>query len=304
MSDVRLRLRSASAAEPDARPFVDVVFERVGARRGARLLAFIQAWGVVADELGRAPTADEYAARFKLPPATAYRDQALFRDTFRDETPEQILRVIWNAMRGRRPRHVLSASVVLDLEAPPGASPVAAWFVAALLDRLPAGAAAHVDRAVPPLADSTGDRRTEIVRASRLADRAVFTWANAALARAGEDTRRLGLASLERFTPFDTDAAAVAAVTLRGYLDEDLDEHAAPSCLAAAEAAEAAADLRVRARGHDGDRLAAVGCAAATALRTAFAAAAVTDVVTPAVETVEELLALAPAARRRLSTGR
>ena len=289
MTDVRLRLRAADANEPGAVPFVDFVFARVGARRGARLLAFIQAWAVVADELARTPTAEEYAARFKLPVATAYRDQALFREAFRDETPEDVLVVIWDAIQGRSPRHVLSAPVIRDLDAPDDASLAVAWFVATLVDRLPAGASDHVDRAVPPLVGSAASRRTEVARAYRLAELAVFSWAAAALAQSGEDAHAAGLASLERFRPFDAGAASYAAAILREYLDR-LAEEARPSTVAAASAAEAAAELGTRMRPGDARHYADVGRSAATALQRAFATAAVLDVVTPTRETVAELV--------------
>jgi hypothetical protein len=290
MMDVRLRVRRP---EPDehVRPFVDLLFERVGPRRGARLMSYIQAWGVAADELDRAPTAEEYAARFQLPIATAYRDQALFRTTFREETPARLLDALWEAARGARMRHIMSAPVVLALDGPADASPAIAWFVATVIDRLPPGAAGHVDRVVPPLAGSAADRRTEVARAYRLAERAVFSWSGAALVRAGEEGRAMGLASLERFGPFDVGAATYAAGMLREYVDGGLDEQAAETCLAAADAAEATAELRVRARAGDADEFARVGRAAATALTAAFAAAAIGDVVTPTAGTVDELLA-------------
>jgi len=151
------------------------------------------------------------------------------------------------------------------------------------------------------LAGSAGDRRTEVVRAYRLASRAVFTWAAAALAHAGEEGRARGLASLERFAPFDSDAAMVAAVTLRAYPTEGLDGQARLTCLAAAEAAESAAEIRVRGRGGDAVRSAAVGRAAAITLCTAFAAAAITNIVTPASEAVEELISSPESRARRLN---
>src|SRR4051812_6207436 len=73
----------------------DVIAERVGQRPGMRLVAFLQAWDLLRAELGRAPTVDEYARRFALTPATAYRDKKLFDKAFPNETPDQILDVLW-----------------------------------------------------------------------------------------------------------------------------------------------------------------------------------------------------------------
>ena len=60
-----------------------------------RLVAFLQAWDLLRDELGRAPTVDEYAKRFVLTPATAYRDRQLFDKAFPNQTPDEILDVLW-----------------------------------------------------------------------------------------------------------------------------------------------------------------------------------------------------------------
>jgi len=288
MTDVRLLVSIPEAGELGM-PFVDFLFDRVGPRRGARLMSYIQAWGVVADELQRTPTAEEYAARFRLRPATAYRDQALFREVFAEETPARILDVLWRSARGVGLRHLLSAPIVHSLHAPEYASPVLAWFVATLLDRLPRGAGAHVDRAVSDLAGSRGDRRQEVARAYDLADRAVFVWFGATLALAREDGKNQGLRSLDRIRPFMSEAADYASSTVAEY---GLDLYAQPAEAGAAAAASAtfAARLSVRARKGDVDCLRLAATSAAAALVAAFAAAAVTDVVGAARETVDELL--------------
>jgi hypothetical protein len=73
----------------------DVIAERVGRRPGMRLVAFLQAWDLLRDELGRPPTVDEYAKRFTLTPASAYRDRKLFDDAFPQQTPDEILDLLW-----------------------------------------------------------------------------------------------------------------------------------------------------------------------------------------------------------------
>ncbi|MCP9486926.1 MAG: hypothetical protein MSC30_13810 [Gaiellaceae bacterium MAG52_C11] len=253
-------------------------------------MSYIQAWGVVADELEHTPTAEEYAIRFQLRVATAYRDQALFRAAFGEETPARILDVLWDAARGSRLRHILSAPVVLALDAPDDASLVLGWFVATVLDRLPPGAAAHVDRAVAPLAGTCGDRRTEVERAYRLADRAVFDWFEATLRHAGEEGRQKGLHSLERLRPFAAEAAAYAAAILDEYAG-GLDREAVRAAGSAKQSAAAVASLGLRVRRDDEQHLVVAAQSAADTLVGAFAAGALSDVVTPSREVVLTLLA-------------
>jgi hypothetical protein len=288
VADVRLLIKAAKG-EPEADPFVDVLFRRAGPRRGARVVSFMQAWGVVAEELERTPTIEEYAARFGVEVATAYRDQALFRDTFHEETPARILALLWDGAQDGRLRHLLSAPVLSALEAPEDASPVLARFAASVIDGLPSGAASHADGAIPSLAGSRGDRRTEVARAYGLADLAVFTWFAAVLRRFGEEGRLDGLRSLERIRTFDTGPAAYASGTLVGY-GADLDGEAARACAGATQAAEAVAGLRVRTRGDDDMLLANAARAAAETLLAAFADGAIDDVVTATRESVEALL--------------
>lgn len=73
----------------------DVIAERVGRRPGMRLVAFLQAWDLLRDELGRPPTVDEYARRFMLTPASAYRDKKLFDAAFPQQSPDEVLDLLW-----------------------------------------------------------------------------------------------------------------------------------------------------------------------------------------------------------------
>lgn len=287
MTDVRLRIRPTRADEA-GQPFVDLVHERAGPRRAQRVIAFMQGWGVVADELERVPSVEEYATRFQIPIATAYREQAAFRESFAsEETPDRILGVLWDELGRRRGRQLLSMPVRVDVDGPEDASVVLGWLVASLLDRLPAGAASAADRALPPLASSARPRREEVARAYRLGDHAVFAWVAALLGRA-EPALAEGLTSLERLQPFDADSALYAAAMLREYAAGA--PTLGPALTAAGRAAEAAATLGVRARVADALALQEVGVAAAETLTLVFAARALLDVVTPAYEIVAELL--------------
>lgn len=63
-----------------------------GARKGARVGAFIAAWGICRDDLGRLPTVEEYAEYWKQSRASGYREQQRFRAAFPEfETPDAIL---------------------------------------------------------------------------------------------------------------------------------------------------------------------------------------------------------------------
>jgi hypothetical protein len=73
----------------------DVITERVGQRPGMRLVAFLQAWDLLRDELGRPPTVEEYAKRFTVTAATAYRDRALFEEAFPRQSPDEVLDLLW-----------------------------------------------------------------------------------------------------------------------------------------------------------------------------------------------------------------
>jgi hypothetical protein len=283
-------VRPAGVGEA-GRPLVDFVHDRVGSRRAQRALAFMQGWGVVADELGREPTVEEYARRFQVPIATAFRDQATFREAFPEETtPDRLLGLLWDELARAGRRHLLSQPVRVAVEGGAGASPVLAWFAATLLARLPAGAARAVDRVVPTLAASAGPRRLEARRAYVLADRAVFEWA-AAILTAAEPHLADALHSLERFDNADPQPAAYAAELVRDYAAH-VGREAAPGIEEAARAAGAAARLK---GGGPSDEAAleAVGSHAAGALVGAFATAAAADVVGPAGKAAADLLAMA-----------
>src|SRR4051794_496008 len=73
----------------------DVINQRVGQRPGTRLIAFLQAWDLLRDELGRPPSVEEYAKRFGLTAPTAYRDRKLFDEAFPGQAPEEVLELLW-----------------------------------------------------------------------------------------------------------------------------------------------------------------------------------------------------------------
>lgn len=104
-----LEIRSIGSGE--GTPFVDYVQAQVGRRPAQRVLAFLQEWDVLSDELGREPTLDEYQRRWGTSRATAYNDQRLFQQAFPGErTPRRILKGLW-ALRRNEFGALLSALV-------------------------------------------------------------------------------------------------------------------------------------------------------------------------------------------------
>lgn len=94
-------------------PLIDYVQGRVGARPAQRVVAFMQAWDVVADELGTEPTLEQYAERWRTSRGTAYSDQRLFQEAFPGErTPRRVLHELW-ALRRNGYGPLLSAKIAI-----------------------------------------------------------------------------------------------------------------------------------------------------------------------------------------------
>ena len=72
---------------------IEAVHERTGSwLRTGQIVAFIEAWRVVRDVLGREPTMTEYIAHWRQPDRSAWREQARFREAFPEhETPSTVL---------------------------------------------------------------------------------------------------------------------------------------------------------------------------------------------------------------------
>jgi hypothetical protein len=82
---------------------LELCVRRVGFRRGARVGAFVVAWGVARRELGRRPTVEEYAAYWKQPRTSAFREQEWFREAFPEcETPDPLLDLMEREGLGER----------------------------------------------------------------------------------------------------------------------------------------------------------------------------------------------------------
>ena len=79
---------------------MEVAVAQGGLLKGPRAMAVIVGWMVAEQMLGHPPTLEEYQEWWKLSRATAFRDQALFRECFPAETtPQQIADLV----RARHP---------------------------------------------------------------------------------------------------------------------------------------------------------------------------------------------------------
>lgn len=97
--------------------FIDLLDQRVADRRTRQMLvAFIQEWDHLRDELEREPTVVDYAQRWRTPESTVFRWLAEFRRVFDTEGhPGEVSQVLWDAMpRTGELRPLLSARVIFD----------------------------------------------------------------------------------------------------------------------------------------------------------------------------------------------
>ncbi len=85
----------------DGSPFLDLLDQRAAGDRRLRerVAALMLQWDHLREELGRAPTVEEYADRWKMPISTAYRAMAEFRGLFPSERdPARLLDLLWSGL--------------------------------------------------------------------------------------------------------------------------------------------------------------------------------------------------------------
>jgi len=86
---------------------LQIATKRVGVRSGFKAVTYMVAWQIVRDDLGHDPTVAQYADWWRESQATAYREQALFREAFPEErTPARLLDAtayVWANRPNRRP---------------------------------------------------------------------------------------------------------------------------------------------------------------------------------------------------------
>ena len=68
-----------------------------------RLIAFLQAWDLLRDELGRRPTIADYARRYALSAQAAHGDLACFDAAFPGLGPDEVLDCLWRWRDARIP---------------------------------------------------------------------------------------------------------------------------------------------------------------------------------------------------------
>ena len=86
-----------------AKTWAELVVQRVGFRRSARVMQFVVTWALAENDLGHRPTVEEYADWWgDVSYATAYRDQALFREALPwFDTPSGFLAVVGSTNLGQ-----------------------------------------------------------------------------------------------------------------------------------------------------------------------------------------------------------
>ncbi len=88
---------------------IELCVDRAGFRRGAKVMAFVVAWGRVRDDLGHTPTVEQYAAWWKQPIRSAYEEQEKFRVAFPElSTPDPLL----DAMRSSSPTGAIDTAAL------------------------------------------------------------------------------------------------------------------------------------------------------------------------------------------------
>ncbi len=86
-------------------PFFEYVESRMGSDRRARIrmLAFVDEWEVLADEIQRTPTAKEFSVRWNVPLSTVYDLLEEFRRLFPTETdPGRLIQEIWDGVAAQQ----------------------------------------------------------------------------------------------------------------------------------------------------------------------------------------------------------
>jgi hypothetical protein len=93
---MRIRLASQDAS---GEPFVKWLHKVAGRDRAKRLVVFLQQWDHQADDLGRAPTVEEYAEEWGESKSGTYRLLEELREVFPTERdPSGIMNLLWDGM--------------------------------------------------------------------------------------------------------------------------------------------------------------------------------------------------------------
>lgn len=209
------RLRLAHETEPGT-PFDELVLSKLGESADAReVLAYIQEWDRLSDELGRTPSISDYAARWRVDVPTAQRRNAIFQAAFpTEETPDRLLRLLWSGMpfTGGFVR-LLGRPVVETDVLPTVTNHFVNSLAFALRDDPALGSAVYRASATFEARDSCPSR--ELRRFFALCDRAFRMWSAQALIGAGATASLQGLLSIGAI--YDERSAGYAEQMLGEY---------------------------------------------------------------------------------------
>lgn len=119
MTDYRrngaLRIRLAERDE-SGEAFVKWLHRSAGRDRAKRLVVFLQQWDHQADELGRSPTASEYAEEWRESESGTYRLLEEFHQVFPSEQdPSRLMNLLWSGMPRNGPMMALLDVPVVDM---------------------------------------------------------------------------------------------------------------------------------------------------------------------------------------------
>jgi hypothetical protein len=221
-------LTSLRAPQPgeNGEAFDDLVRRRAGDPSIAReVLAFIQEWGRVVDELqrrglDRTATIEDYVQRWKVSEQDAREHLRLFHQVLPGESdPGAVWQLLWDAVPEYegvgRPAFVrLTSQPVVDSSEPPS---LVGYFIASLYEQLTRPLGARLRSAGLQPKPELHDQSRDLRRLYELANRAVHTWACLALGTEGpgSEASLLGLKSLGYIS--DDGASAVAEQAIGGY---------------------------------------------------------------------------------------
>lgn len=206
--------------------FDDLVRRRAGSPATAHeVLAFIEEWGCVVDELrqagvARPVTLEDYIQRWHVPQREARERLRLFNQILPQEyDPSALWEVLWDTVpvddRPRRPAFIrLISQPVIDTTEPPT---LAAYFLGSVHQQLTRPLGERLARVRLRPQEEPSDTRRDLRRLYQLAEIATHRWSAAALTAEADAAQAslVGLASIPRIE--DDGTAAIAEQAIGSY---------------------------------------------------------------------------------------
>jgi hypothetical protein len=228
----RLRLPHKSEA---GTAFDQLVLTKAGGDQelAREVLAYLQEWGWLIDHLGREPSFEEYAERWRVDVAAVRERNARFRSLFPSETtPDRVWRLLWDGTPGDSFVRLIGRPVI-ESDLPPT---VINHFVNCLAFELreETELGRLVIRETATFEERDGSAERQLRRFFALCDRALRIWSAQALLSAGEPALVQGLLSLESVSD---DASARYAEQMLGEYRRQLADGAPGGLLLEAQKA-------------------------------------------------------------------